>query len=202
MITLPAVYETERATLYHGDALRLLTQLPDAHVDAVVTDPPYSSGGFTRGDRAQGTGTKYSQSGYSGADLTDFAGDNRDQRGYLAWCALWMGEALRVTKPGGLILAFTDWRQLPTTTDAVQCGGWLWRGIVPWNKPTARPQQGRFTASSLPRVGEHRALRTRDRGAPRHGRARLSGRRRAARPRRAVTTTHGRNTACPSTRPM
>lgn len=40
---------------------------------------------------------------------------------------------------------FTDWRQLPATTDAVQAAGWLWRGIIPWDKTEAvRPQLGRF----------------------------------------------------------
>ncbi len=28
----------------------------------------------------------------------------------------------------------------------MQSGGWVWRGIVPWCKPDARPQLGRFTA--------------------------------------------------------
>lgn len=41
---------------------------------------------------------------------------------------------------------FTHWRQLPTSTDYMQTGGWVWRGIVPWCKPDARPQLGRFTA--------------------------------------------------------
>nr|WP_322031484.1 DNA methyltransferase [Paraburkholderia sp. J76] len=41
---------------------------------------------------------------------------------------------------------FTDWRQLPASTDYLQPGGWVWRGIVPWCKPGARPQFGRFTA--------------------------------------------------------
>lgn len=43
-------------------------------------------------------------------------------------------------------MLFTDWRQLPATTDALQAGGWVWRGIVPWYKPSARPQAGRFTS--------------------------------------------------------
>jgi site-specific DNA-methyltransferase (adenine-specific) len=42
---------------------------------------------------------------------------------------------------------FTDWRQLPITTDIIQAGGYVWRGIVPWHKPSSRPQAGRFTAS-------------------------------------------------------
>jgi site-specific DNA-methyltransferase (adenine-specific) len=38
---------------------------------------------------------------------------------------------------------FTDWRQLPTTTDALQCGGWVWRGLGVWDKTeSARPNMG------------------------------------------------------------
>ena len=40
-----------------------------------------------------------------------------------------------------------DWRQLPTTSDALQAGGWVWRGIVPWHKPAGRPVQGRWANS-------------------------------------------------------
>ncbi len=79
--------------------------------------------------------------------FADFAGDNRDQRGLLAWSSLWLAECLRLTEPGGCLLMFTDWRQLPLFTDAVQAGGWVWRGIVPWDKTeAARPQKGWFRA--------------------------------------------------------
>ena len=39
---------------------------------------------------------------------------------------------------------FADWRQLPALTDALQWAGWLWRGIVVWDKTNSRPQRGRF----------------------------------------------------------
>jgi site-specific DNA-methyltransferase (adenine-specific) len=130
--------------LVEGEALAALRALPNACVDAVITDPPYSSGGFTRGDRMSSTGDKY-----TGNDVKivrpDFAGDNRDQRSFGYWCALWMAECLRVSKPGSPLVVFSDWRQLPMTTDAIQAGGWVWRGIVPWDKTVAsRPQMGRF----------------------------------------------------------
>ena len=45
-------------------------------------------------------------------------------------------------------MLFTDWRQLPTMSDAIQCGGWVWRNLVTWWKPGVRMQRGRFSASS------------------------------------------------------
>lgn len=137
-------YVTDRATLYQGDALGVIRELPTASVDAVVTDPPYSSGGQFRSDRSQDVHAKYVQTdSASGHSLAAFAGDNRDQRGYAYWCVLWLAEALRVARPGAICALFTDWRQLPTTTDALQAGGWVWRGILPWHKPNGRQTQGR-----------------------------------------------------------
>lgn len=140
--TLPA---GERALLINAhDSLSVLKRMATGSVDAVITDPPYSSGGAFRGDRMSDTGSKYVQTGTE-LERPNFSGDNRDQRAYLMWCSLWLSEALRVARPGSPILVFTDWRQLPTTTDALQCGGWVWRGIVPWDKGEGtRPVMGRF----------------------------------------------------------
>lgn len=138
-------YQDDRTTLYGGDALAVLADLPTGSIDAVVADPPYSSGGMVRSDRAGATGSKYMRGEVHKQE--DFSGDSRDQRAYAYWSALWLGEALRATRPGGVGLIFTDWRQLPATTDALQSGGWVWRGVVPWHKPVARPMAGRFTAS-------------------------------------------------------
>lgn len=138
-------YEDEYSTLYLGDALAVLTELETGSVDGLITDPPYSSGGMVRSDRMAKTTAKYVQSDSANQALSDFSGDNRDQRAYQYWMALWLAEASRVLRPGAPVLLFTDWRQLPSTTDALQSGGFIWRGIVPWVKPSARPMSGRFT---------------------------------------------------------
>lgn len=128
--------------LYQGDCLKLLPTLPDESVDAVITDPPYSSGGLSSSARAAMPSKKYTDNSNL---YPDFYGDNKDQRAYLHWCALWLGECFRIAKPGSPICVFTDWRQLPVTTDALQAGGWTWRGNVVWNKTeSVRPQPGRF----------------------------------------------------------
>ncbi len=139
-------YEDSTVTIYNGEALAVLASLPDASVDHIVTDPPYSSGGMVRGDRTQSTGVKYVQSSTE-RELDDFTGDNRDQRGHAYWMALWVDQCRRIAKPGAILAMFTDWRQLPTATDAMQAGGWVWRGISTWGKTTARPVPNRFAAS-------------------------------------------------------
>lgn len=92
---------------------------------------------------------KYLSGGSKQAEyLPQFAGDNRDQRAFGYWCALWLGECLRIVRPGRAAVLFTDWRQLAITTDAIQAGGWVMRGIAPWIKPSSRPQMGRFAAAA------------------------------------------------------
>lgn len=132
------------ATLYHGDCLEILPAL--SGIDAVLTDPPYSSGGMMRGDRMQDVHTKYVQTdSESGFALPAFSGDTRDQLGYWFWVSLWLGKLRDATVPGGIVGLFTDWRQLPVTAAALQSGGLVWRGIVPWHKPNGRPTQGRWS---------------------------------------------------------
>jgi site-specific DNA-methyltransferase (adenine-specific) len=137
-------YEQDGITIYHGDCLSVLLQLPSGALGGILTDPPYSSGGQFRSDRTNSSAAaKYSDR----RDLPDFSGDNRDQRSFLLWCSLWMGEGLRVCEPGAPLFAFTDWRQLPTMTAAVQAGGWNWQGLFVWDKAAGRPQKNRPTQS-------------------------------------------------------
>lgn len=138
-------YSDDFVTIYHGDSLVLLGEL--SGIGAVVTDPPYSSGGAFRGDRMASTVTKYVNSD-TAAYRPEFAGDNRDQRSFAAWCTLWLNAARSAAVPGAVLASFIDWRQLPTLTDAVQGGGWIWRGLATWWKPGIRMQRARFSSSA------------------------------------------------------
>ena len=138
-------YADDHVTLYHGDAFDILPTL--SGIGAVVTDPPYSSGGAFRGDRANTTVEKYVRTDTL-AYRPDFAGDNRDQRSFLAWATLWLNAARNASVPGAVLASFIDWRQLPVLTDAVQAGGWTWRNLGTWWKPGIRMQKGRFSSSA------------------------------------------------------
>ena len=136
-------FSSGNVTLFHGDALRVLTTLTDASVDAVLTDPPYSSGGQSMSARQADPAQKYQQSGTK-RQYPPMLGDNKDQRSWILWSTLWLSECWRIAQDGAPLMVFTDWRQLPALTDAVQAAGWAWRGIVAWDKRSARPQIGRF----------------------------------------------------------
>lgn len=134
--------------LYQGDCLKFLESLPSLSVDALITDPPYSSGGLHARARQQSPSSKYVQHGQI-TTFAEFVGDNRDQRSQLSWYVLWLSEAYRVLKPGAPVCLFSDWRQLPLTTDALQSAGFTWRGIAVWDKTEGvRPQSGRFRSQA------------------------------------------------------
>lgn len=131
------------ATLILGDCREVLPTL--GKVDAVVTDPPYSSGGMYRSDRAAGTGSKYQVSHETNRRYAAFAGDNRDQRSFEKWVDSWASQCLRLVEPGGGIAIFIDWRNIACIVDAVQVAGWVYRGLTPWHKGTdLRPNKGWF----------------------------------------------------------
>lgn len=130
--------------LIHGEALQALTAMTEP-VDAVICDPPYSSGGASLEAKSRTPDQKYTRHSAQGK-RPNFGGDSRDQRSYLLWCILWIEECMRLLRPGGYFLVFTDWRQLPVMTDAVQAGGVFWRGLVVWDKGAGAraPHKGYF----------------------------------------------------------
>lgn len=134
--------------IYQEDALSVLRRLPDQSIDIIFTDPPYSSGGLHSSSRARPPGEKYINS--SNGTYPDFSHDNKDQRSWTFWCMTWLAEAYRLTKPGGYLVCFVDWRQLPSLTDAVQGAGFIWHGVAVWDKTAggARPRRGGFSAQA------------------------------------------------------
>ncbi|AMP37437.1 DNA-methyltransferase [Ralstonia solanacearum] len=137
---------TQLNHLHRSNALDVLRDLPDASVDLFFTDPPYSSGGLHAGVRTAAPQTKYIHS-TTRAKYATFGHDNKDQRSWTFWCMTWLAEAYRATKGGGYLVCFTDWRQLPSLTDAIQGAGYIWRGVAVWDKTAgrARPRMGGFS---------------------------------------------------------
>ena len=134
-------------SILHGDTLQIIRAFKLQVFDALITDPPYASGGWKPSEKNRTTNQKYSSMDPKNA-LPDFDGDNRDQRSWTRWMAEWLSDARKACKPGAPICLFIDWRQYPSITDALQWAGWIWRGSVVWDKMTSRPQKGRFRQQS------------------------------------------------------
>jgi site-specific DNA-methyltransferase (adenine-specific) len=129
--------------IYHGDAREILPTL--GSVDAIVTDPPYSSGGMYRSDRAASTTSKYQISHETTRSYGTFSGDNRDQRSFEKWVDSWASMCLPLVGEGGGIGVFIDWRNVACVIDAIQMAGWVYRGLTPWHKGSdLRPNKGWF----------------------------------------------------------
>ena len=128
--------------IIQGDALKVLDGFAPGTFDAVITDPPYASGGRTQAEKNKSTAKKYSSMRENAPP--PFDGDAKDQRSWTRWAAEWLYEARKVCKPGAPVCMFIDWRQLPAATDALQWAGWIWRGTAVWDNGNSRPQKGRF----------------------------------------------------------
>lgn len=118
--------------LIHGDCLEVMKTLPEHSVDAVITDPPYCSGGVSEASRtaANGQGLRPETIGRFGW----FVGDNMTTSGLVWLLREFAIEALRITKPTGSIFIFCDWRMLHTLAPAIESAGLRYQGLLVWDK--------------------------------------------------------------------
>ena len=122
-------------TLYAGDCIEVMRQLPEASVDAIVTDPPYglefmgkdwdapwrdSRAYIGRGGDIRGrTAPVLPQSYVAGTSFQE-------------WTELWAREALRILKPGGHLLAFAGTRTYHRMASGVEDAGFEIRDCIAW----------------------------------------------------------------------
>jgi site-specific DNA-methyltransferase (adenine-specific) len=140
---MKTVYEENNITLHCGDALHVLPALTTP-VGFLLTDPPYSSGGLHSGTKKQPTKSKYISEPKK-TNYADFDGDNRDQRSCQQWTAMWLSHVYALMENGGVAGVFTDWRQIAVVVDALQMAGFIYRGLVVWDKTaSARPYRNGY----------------------------------------------------------
>lgn len=137
-------FESQGIAIYQGDSIELGNRLPASLFDALISDPPYCSGAAGTSVGAD-PAKKYCHSGNT-VGRPSFGGDFRDQRSFKYWCSLWIGQALRACRDTAYGLIFTDWRQLSTMIDALQAGGFCFKGLISWDKGrgSRAPHKGFF----------------------------------------------------------
>ena len=97
-------YEDDMVTLWHGDCRQVMSELGEASVDAIVTDPPYELAFMGKGWDASG-----------------IAYDRR------VWENAW-----HVLKPGGHLLAFGGTRTWHRLAAAIEDAGFEIRDSIAW----------------------------------------------------------------------
>jgi DNA modification methylase len=95
--------------LYAGDCIEVMARMPEASVDAIVTDPPYGLE-------------------FMGKDWDGFG----TPLGFQTWTEAWAREAFRVLKPGGHLLAFAGTRTYHRMASGVEDAGFEIRDCIAW----------------------------------------------------------------------
>ena len=77
-------YSTSFGALFSTDCMALLPSVCDGVIDAIFADPPFNLG----------------------KEYGEHSNDRRSDDDYLIWCKTWIGECVRVLKPGGALFLY------------------------------------------------------------------------------------------------
>jgi site-specific DNA-methyltransferase (adenine-specific) len=122
-------YADDNVTLYLGDCIEIMNALPAESVDAVLTDPPYSSGGRRENSRSiRKSMTRTVE------DNDWIRGDAMSTPGFIylmRQCGL---QWRRLLKPGGHALSFIDWRMAANLAAALESADLRQHPLLVWDK--------------------------------------------------------------------
>jgi site-specific DNA-methyltransferase (adenine-specific) len=84
MMTMVPIFRTNLGKLYQADCTAFLSTIEDGTVDLAFADPPFNLG----------------------KDYSSKIDDARAELDYLNWCIDWLGQMVRVLKPGGSLFLY------------------------------------------------------------------------------------------------
>jgi len=123
--------------LHHGDCLEVLRTLADSSVDAVVTDPPYCSGGFSEAQKKSATHQGLRSETIREGREKWFTSDAMTTNGFLFLMRSVANESMRLLKQGGSLLCFCDWRMYPMLSGSMESSGLRLQNMIVWDKGNA-----------------------------------------------------------------
>lgn len=128
--------------------------LDGVQVDCILTDPPYSSGGFQESGKL--AGSKGSDAAY-----VPITNDRLSTRGYMA-----LMRQVLTHRQAPVLYVFTDWRMWVNLFDVVESSGYGVRSMIVWNKEAPGMGSGWRAQHELVMCGTREAGLWKDRHAP------------------------------------
>lgn len=154
-------FDDGQVSLYLGDCLEVLPEVPDGSVDAVACDPPYGLEFMgAEWDKFRPSGARIRRRADArtnpaeGKSVTAVPESYVAGAAYQEWCQAWAAECLRVLKPGGHLLAFGGTRTYHRLACGIEDAGlevrdslhWLYGGGFPKSKNLDGEREGWGTA--------------------------------------------------------
>lgn len=127
-MTVP-YYAEDGITIYHGDSLDVLAETAPS-IDAVVTDPPYSSGSRLEAQKSS-SGAMLRAGRFADRPIEL---DQMTSTGFV-WLLRAVAARCRHLLPdGGSFVSFIDWRQWPNLVGALETCNLRVQGMIVWDK--------------------------------------------------------------------
>ncbi len=99
-------------TLYHGDALTLMPEIPEGSIDLIVTDPPFA------------INFKAHRLNYNRTDRNVLDGYREiPETEYREFTTRWITEATRILAPAGSMYIFSGWNRLRDILEGIDNAG-------------------------------------------------------------------------------
>ena len=143
-------YQDDKITIYHGDAIEVLSGMDGESVHAVVTDPPYVIGAVSSGSMGSKSG--------GWADMMNSS----------LWFTAWYREVGRILKHDGSFWSFLNWRTLPVVVKAAMDARLPITSMMVWDKQWIGPggSQGLRPAYEMCALMAGEGFAVKDRGVP------------------------------------
>lgn len=120
--------------IIQNDCLLAMRDMPSESVDAVITDPPYCSGGYTEAGKMCAPNQGITNDSETMKRLGWFSNDNMTTGGLVWLLREMMIQAERILKPNTSALVFCDWRMVPMLAPALESSGMMYRNMIIWDK--------------------------------------------------------------------
>jgi DNA modification methylase len=152
-------YSDDLVTIYHGDTLNVLADLPVEPIAALVTDPPYSSGNLPESMKQKASPRLR---GWTWEDKV-METDQLSTLGFIWLMRAICVEARQRMSDGGSALVFIDWRNWGNLVGAVESSGFRVNNMVVWDKRSIGMGNGfrnqhelvLYASKGTPRVVSH-----------------------------------------------